>query len=394
VKVAVQDTATLRTLRPLEVAAYLRAKGWREEADLSGKASLWLLQHPEGGTFDVTLPLRRSLADYTLRMEELLTTLANAEQRSQLEVLRDILTTTSDLIRVRAPSREAEDGTLPLEQAVTFVERSRDMLLAAACAAIDKRAFFAKRKPQQAMEYLGHVRMGQTEQGSFILTILSAVSPELRPSQAELLPIDPPEPYERQVTRTLMEAVAAAEGAAQRAAINGNMEPFNEAIILGVSANLCEALVGLSDASPGQGLDIQVSWSRTRPLAAHIANRVQFDSDSIAIIAEAARHFRETAPVEDFEVEGFVTRLNRGPTAVEGDVTVSAPVDGKMRSIVVGLGPDAYSEAVRAHDDRRTIRCVGELAKEGRGYRLVNPRHFIVVEMDDGRAGLTGPKGP
>lgn len=185
-KVAVQDTATLRTLRPLEVAAYLRAKGWREEADFSGKASLWLLQQPDGIEFDVTLPLRRSLADYTLRMEELLTTIANAERRSQLEVLRDILTTTSDLIRVRAPSREAEDGTLPLEQAVTFVERSRDMLLAAACAAIDKRAFFAKRKPQQAMEYLAHVRMGQTEQGSFVLTILSAVSPELRPSQAEI----------------------------------------------------------------------------------------------------------------------------------------------------------------------------------------------------------------
>ncbi len=102
-KVAVQDTATLRTLRPLEVAAYLRAKGWREEADFSGKASLWLFEQPEGSAFDVTLPLRRSLADYTLRMEELLTTLASVEQRSQLEVLRDILTTTSDLIPLSHP---------------------------------------------------------------------------------------------------------------------------------------------------------------------------------------------------------------------------------------------------------------------------------------------------
>lgn len=387
-KVAVQDATTLRTLRPLEVAAYLRAKGWREEADLNGKASLWLLQQPEGSDFDVTLPLRRGLADYSLRMEELLTTLANVEQRSQLDVLRDVLTTTSDLIRVRAPSREAEDGTLPLEQAVTFVERSRDMLLAAACAAIDKRAFFAKRKPQQAMEYLGHVRMGQTERGSFVITLLSAVPPELRPAQAELLPVDPPEPYERHVTRTLMIAIAAAEGAAQRAAVNGNMAPFNEAVERGVSANLCEALVGLSDVSPGQGLDIQMSWARTRPVAYLVPHRVQFDSDSIVIIAEAARHFRETAPIEDFDVDGFVTRLNRGPSVLEGDVTVSALVDGKMKSIVLGLGPDAYSEAVRAHDDRRTIRCVGDLTKEGRGYRLLNPRHFVVVLQDE---GLIGP---
>jgi len=264
------------------------------------------------------------------------------------------------------------------------------MMLAAACAALEKRAFFAKRKAQQAMEYLGHVRMGQTERGSFVMTILSSVSPELRPAQGELLPLDPPEPYERQVTRTLMEAISAAEAAAQRAAVRGDMEPFHEAIHHGVSANLCEALVGLADVSPEQGLDIQISWSRTRPLASHVPQSVQFDRDSMAIIAEAARRFRETAPIEDFEVEGFITRLVRGPNVVEGDITVSAPVEGKMRSIVVGLGPDTYSEAVRAHDDRRTIRCVGDLAKEGRQYRLRNPRHFSVISTDDGMTdGLT-----
>jgi hypothetical protein len=29
-KVAVQDTAALRALKPLEVATYLRARGWRQ----------------------------------------------------------------------------------------------------------------------------------------------------------------------------------------------------------------------------------------------------------------------------------------------------------------------------------------------------------------------------
>jgi hypothetical protein len=73
-------------------------------------------------------------------------TLAEVERRSQLDVLRDIETTTADLVRVRAPRRDTENGTLPLDQGVAFVECSRDMVLAAACAAIDKRPFFAKRK--------------------------------------------------------------------------------------------------------------------------------------------------------------------------------------------------------------------------------------------------------
>ena len=63
-------------------------------------------------------------------MSEVLGTLAEVERRSQLDVLRDIQTTTADLVRVRAPSRDAENGTLPLDQAVAFVECSRDLLLA------------------------------------------------------------------------------------------------------------------------------------------------------------------------------------------------------------------------------------------------------------------------
>lgn len=378
-KAVVQDSATLRALKPLELTAYLRAKGWRQETDLAGKGSLWLLEGPNGEEFDVTLPAKRELGDYVLRMGEVLRALADAEGRSQLDVLRDIQTATADLIRVRASIRDAENGTLPLDRAVTFVERIRDMLLAAACAAIDKRPFYAKRKAQQAMDYLSHVRMGQTERGSYVLTVLSPVPPELRPPQGTLWPAEPEDPYERLVTRTLMDALKALEEAARDAAAGGNMTPFQTAVNRGVSANLCDAVVGLSAVSPEEGLDVQVSWSRSRPITGTIPSRVILGSDSIPLIEEAARQFREAASWEDIEVEGIVTRLVRGPDEPEGDVTITGAIDGQMRPITLSLDDDTYSRAVQAHDDRRTVRCTGELVKEGRGYRLKNPRHFEVL---------------
>jgi hypothetical protein len=382
-RVAVQDAVTLRALKPLELAAYLRGKGWRQEADLAGKGSLWLLKHPDGSEFDVALPARRELGDYALRMAEAIQTLSDAERRSQLEIIRDIQTTTADLIRVRAPSREAENGTLPFDQAVSFVERSRDMMLAAACAALDKRSVYAKRKAQQAMDYLGHVRMGQTERGSYVLTILSPVPPELRPAQGTLLPAEPEDPYERLVTRTLMDALKALEVAARDAAIEGEMTPFQQAVGKGVSANLCDAVVGLSAVSPGEGLDIQVSWSHTRPIDAATPSRVQLGSDSIPLIEEAARQFREAASWDDVEIEGIVTRLDRGATASEGDVTITGSVEGHMRRITLRLGIEAYSQAIQAHEERRTVRCTGELVKEGRGYRLKDPRRFEIPMVDE-----------
>jgi hypothetical protein len=382
-KVVVQDSDTLRALKPLELAAYLRAKGWRQEADLAGKGSLWLLQPTDGLEFDVTLPARRELGDYVLRMAEVLRTLADAEGRSQLDVLRDVQSTQADLIRIRAAARDAENGTLPLDRAVTFVERSRDMMLAAACAAVDKRPVFAKRKPQQTMDYLGHVRLGQTEGGSYVLTIISRVPPELRTSpQGTLWPVEPEDPYERQVTQTLMDALKALEEAAREAAAEGNMTSFQTAVSRGVSANLCDAVVGLSAVSPEEGLEIQASWSRTRPVTGAIPSRVILGSDSIPLIEEAARHFREAASWEDVEVEGVVTRLVRGATATEGDVTITGSADGQMRRITLRLGPNTYSEAVRAHDERRTVRCIGELVREGGGYRLKDPRHFEILAGD------------
>ncbi len=141
-KVAIRDVSTLRGLKPLEIAAYLRAKGWRQEGEFDGKASLWLLRPEVGEEVDVTLPLRQDLGDFALRMSEILGTLARVEDRSQLDIIQDLLTVTSDLIRVRASSRDHDDGTLPLEQAVEFVERSRDLMLAAACATLNKRPYF------------------------------------------------------------------------------------------------------------------------------------------------------------------------------------------------------------------------------------------------------------
>ncbi len=381
-KVAVQDAAVLRSIKPLELAAYLRSKGWNLDADLAGKATLWSIQNSEGAEFDVTLPARRELGDYVLRMGETLRTLADAEQRSALDVLRDIQTTTSDLVRVRAPGRNAEDGALPLDVVVKFVEWTREMMLAAACAVIDKRSVYANQKKRQAMDYLSHVRMGQTERGSYVLTLLSPVAPHLNPVQEGLFVSEPEDPYERQVTRTLLDSLHALAGAAKDAAVNGNMAPFSEAVKRGVSANLCDAVVGLSEVSPGEGVDVQVSWSRTRPVDISIPTRVAFGSDSIPLIHEAARMFRETSPSDDINIEGFVIGLDRTPEATEGHVTLKASLDGRYRRIVLQLNADTYRLALQAHDERRTVQCSGDLLKEGRSYRLKDPRHFEIMPED------------
>lgn len=367
--------AALRSLQPLEVAGYLRAHGWQEEAELHGKGSLWVRGRDE----ELTLPARRDLGDYELRMEEVVQTLASAEGRAEREVLRDLQTVTSDLIRVRVQAGATKYGTLPMEAAVALAAGSRDLLLAAACAAVNRRPVYASRKPNRAMGYLDGIQVGQTERGSYVLTILSPVPPELRRTQASLFPLEPEDPYERVVTRTLMVALQALVDAARRAMSHGDLRPFQEAVSSGVSANLCDAVAALSAANDGEGLDIQMAWSPTRPIGPGVPERVTLSGDTIPLIEEAARGFRDTSLVEDVELEGAVTGLDRSVDAREGDVTITGNVEGRVHRVLVRLPDPLYSEAVRAHDGRHLVTCVGDLRRLTKGYRLENPRHFEII---------------
>jgi len=382
-KAIVSDLDTLRSLKPLELVQYLRFKGWQQDSELGTKATLWV--RADGGGDEIVLPKRRDFADFDLRMAEVLKTLAKTEARSQLDILRDVQTASSDLVRLRAPARDAVDGSLAIDSAVSFVESARDLMLAAACAAIDKRSYFATRKAQQATDYLERVRMGQTERGSFVLTILSPVPPTLKSDQGALFPVEPPEPYERAVTRTLARSLAAVSAAAETAAAHGDMKPFFDAVQWGVSANLCEAIVRISHVSVDEGVDVAIAWSPSRAVAAETPSRIRLQGDAIPLIEEAARLFRETSTIADFELQGAVIGLARMESAASGRVTVAGLIGSQARKVQIDLSEPDYLKAIAAHEHKAIILCTGELRKEeGNSYRLRNPRQFRLRGDSDG----------
>jgi hypothetical protein len=376
VKAEVRDPEVLRAISGLEVAAYLRASRWQEYRTERGRLSVW---HSADGAFEVLLPLDRELRDYALRIGDAVAALAAWERRSEFEVLHDLTTVASDVIRIRLRDPEAASGTIPLEHAVVLVEHARDLLLASASAAILPRAVYGPRRPAAATEYVKGVRLGQTEWGSYVVTVMSRVTPELSDGRFA----DVVDPFERRVMRTLAMALVETAAAAERAALTGSLEEFIGRIDHGVSANLCDALVGMvGGLEANRDVSFEFSWSRVRPIHQPIANRVALRADMIPVIAEAARVFREIGPIEDFEVTGPVTRLERPAGAPLGTATVLALVGGGARRVSVPLPEPDYQLAVTAHADRLPLTCVGTLTREGRSWTLNGPREVAIVRED------------
>lgn len=362
---------------PAEVSAYLLQRGWRLESSNAQWAEY--AKTFGGEPCSVEVPQQSAAQDYPRVFGTLLDDLSRLEDRSPAEVLRDIKAAAVDIIRLAIGSTVTRDGRIPLEAGRRVYEASRDLLLAAACSVIDPRPVFAKRKPDDAMKLLDRARFGQTEVGSFVLTIECSISPRL---QQPLLSNDgdPDAPLERRTSIRLAHALREAEAATRESSASGRIDPFVARTKLGVSSNLCDAVAEVIEATAADALTASFSFAARRPLAFDAPREVVFSSDTAPILREAAARLRDEAIYPETDVIGPVVKLDSPDAAKGGEVVLKATVDGRFRSVRVALDAAAYAQAIEAHREHLLVRCTGDLAREGRSLVLRNPRDFGGVD--------------
>ncbi|MUG99283.1 hypothetical protein F7734_46140 [Scytonema sp. UIC 10036] len=92
-KVTVRDIEIFQNLELEELRNYLQTHGWHEDRSFMNNATIWLKQEIERGEFEILLPNRKNLGDYATRISEATETLAVVENRSQLEIINELITT-------------------------------------------------------------------------------------------------------------------------------------------------------------------------------------------------------------------------------------------------------------------------------------------------------------
>ncbi|MCK7580571.1 MAG: hypothetical protein MZV65_36285 [Chromatiales bacterium] len=151
--VQIRDPALFRHLSHLDVRAYLADQQWAEAGRIGNKATVHTQQDAAHRTWEILLPSREDVADYPERMAEALRTLAQVEDRSELLVYRDLLAAGADVLRVAA-LHAATDGTIAIREGVLLHQEAENLLLAAACAAIQPRPSYHAGKVTEAVQYL------------------------------------------------------------------------------------------------------------------------------------------------------------------------------------------------------------------------------------------------
>ncbi len=364
-KVSIQDEDALNRVSPSALSAYARAAGWTREEPYGDHSDVYVREEAP----EIVIPRTDRLGDYANVVSRLIEIFTEAAETDALSLYRDLVTADRDVVRVRA-APEGANGSVTLNDGVSLITGARDMVLAAACSLREPRRVYRAGANRDAGDYVRQVHLGQTEQGSYVVTLLTPVVPPPM-GQAALFDsaVDDDAPIERRMTQRLIEALTATREATERTSA-GDAEAFSETVERGASANLCDALATLIE--PFRGIDIGLTWARTWP-AETARQTVRFGASDAPILREAARHFRAWEPRPAVSLIGCIQRLKRDDREAGGTITLRTYVDRRVVSVAVDLDRHGYDRAIQAHKNDAMIVMTGDLERFGNQWRLRDP---------------------
>lgn len=366
-------------LRPADVAAYLATTGWALEQTRGEAAEIWRLER--SGT-RLLLPRDATYDDYQARFADALALLRALHEFTDEQLAVSVAGTRMDVLYVRA-DQAAFDGTIALRQADALVSGSLQLMQAAAQAAERPRASYAGRRSNTVNDFIeDDLRMGHTQRGSFVITVLTRlgdpsvteVPEELRdgPDSPETVRVAP---FQRRVTTTLSTALTAAA----RASASRRLPGLIAGVDRGASANLYDALAKMTSYEGLRALDLSFNWAPAEPQESGVDSVVLFTRDEVPQFANARERLTARPLVEKDTITGQVVRLERGEDQDEGVITITGVVGrGTRRNVRLLLRGGLYAAAVRAHQRRTPVTCSGELERKGTTYWMRNPDFRVV----------------
>ena len=238
---------------------------------------------------------------------------------------------------------------------------------------------FSGSRSQDVQDFLSKLKLGQTEIGSYVVNLISPIEIKTEPQQDGC-----DSSLARSVSVNLARSLTAIIEAVDKYADSKSIFDFEETVGKGVSANLCDALVGLSGRTKARRFSIKIKTGGLEAEPIHFTNEYEFSQQYIPYLEAASEYLKGRYTVKNFEVSGLVSVLKHLPNDDYGQITVKAIVKGKSKSITIQLPLDDYWQAFDAHKTGNEIFCCGTLNVSPKSAQLLEPSGFEVINSSGG----------
>ncbi|WDE08809.1 hypothetical protein SG34_033490 [Thalassomonas viridans] len=365
---------TSANVQPKNLKSYLLSKGWVAEGEVLGQATIWHRPEENYYDFEVIQPKSADVNGYVQRVVDAVIEIASFEERDALKVLKDINNFFSDSVKIRVVHSDVEEGTIPIEDGVLLIEKSRDLLAATTLSTFCKKAYFTGQRNAEAQSFIKQLRLGQTEVGSFIVNLIAPI-PEIVNSQLDQDEMS----VTRAVTNNLSRSLVALGNGLESYEKSESVFEFESIIQNGVSANLCDALVGLSGFSKSRAFTISICRAGIEADTQELPTQFSFFPQQVPTLELASAFYKGNYVIKSYEAFGVVSKMTHLPDDDFGEITVRSSIRGVEKNVSVQLPLENYWQAVHAHESSEVVSCKGSLSVTAKSAKLIEPYEFKIV---------------
>ncbi len=355
---------------PLErTVSYLKSEGW----DLVSNNDRWYVfegyEDIDGDSFEIILSKNVSSPDFRLYIQQTLDILASLTDKTPEMVAAEILRYDRDIFDSRI-TENADVCSVPLRSAIKAITGLKQLFVCATDSEEREPLPYYLKVGSNPGRILDEVRFGHTFPGSFGYSVESPVK-----TQTDMFK----SPLQRRVMERIVRGLATTDSATKK----GEYTPLVEGYETGFSANMCDAILSMSD-DHNMEIEFSIKWSKKYPVVKDLReiSNVCIRRDHFEILQLASNKMKDIKP-EFVTVEGHIVNLRspddpQSEEAVERKVTVNWYLEeGKSRMISVSLTKEEYEEALSAHWNTKLVSVKGYI--QGSERLLSDPRDFKIV---------------
>lgn len=368
-------------LNPLAVVKYLKDTGWTLFPTKKDYLRVYQLDF-ESDFYQVIVPMDKHLSDYRPAMNKVVTTISEAENRSFEQVFLFLLNPNTDILKIRLDRPDIESGNILLDDAINTYENAKKLLAATTLDVLNPKIIHLGRNDNAVAKFLSNCRFGQTEIGSYIVSIICPFAKYDETSGFQQLSIFADESQSsksltRQVTTRVMRNIATIKKRidAGENPIKVNSDP-NDII----SINFFEALNGLNLNFENTHLEFTAEWSPIVKNLTPVENQILLTSDYYQPIESAINQLKDTEN-KATKIVGRIKRLESAH-AIEKRKTGKASIvylndDNKARTVTAELEKIDYDQAIEAHLQGKYVEIIGDLSSNS---KTIQCQSFNVLE--------------
>lgn len=356
------------TVNPFGVAKYVSETGWDEIATRHPDRMRAFNYNHDGKFEQIIVPIDRTFKDYKDVLFSSVKKIADVEEKPLEQVILYLLNPSSDILKVRLAKKNVEPGNILLDDAVSLFDNAKKLLSAAAMDVVSPSKYHRGRPDDNISKFLGNCRFGQTEVGSYIISVVCPFA-EIKENEGyrQLSIFSDEEMCASSLTRKVTNQIIK-----NAVRIKKCVDAGNESQLIHsdgddqISANFMDALSGFGIKDNDTTVEIKVDWSPVVKNPDYDGIVVSLNHDYYSPISEVSKELHSVKE-ESRPIIGRIEALKSLPDVEkrrEGTIrVVYIDSSNHKKTVSATLDKENYDRAIEAHAHGNVVRMAGTIKK-------------------------------